>query len=202
MKDIIIFGGGKIDLKSICNKRTMMKYTFKEHLILEKSVRGTGGDISTYLINPTGPELIRFFSKTKEKSIRYISSESNLYVWDAFEDTHGGFLHDELLMGNKLLTGGYGPWEELDKKEGGPHIDGIIDPFGGSGYTHTPDGTDFDSLRRFVKIPSRKWQYKPLLQMFEWMLEEYKDYKGWRALSYEGVYSHRWYFNTKFKKYM
>ena len=138
-----------------------MKYTFKEHLILEKSVRGVG-NIRSYLVNPTGPELISFFSKSKKKCVRFVSSESNLYVWDAYYETHVGFVIKQLLMTS------YGTFQ-LEKKEGGPIILGLIDPFKNS------MGTYFSELLQLVKIPSRKWQYTPVLQLYKWMLDEYKD---------------------------
>jgi len=139
-----------------------MKYTFKQHLILEKSVRGISKP-GNYLVNPTGPELINFMKKSKYNSIKFLSTEKNLYVFDAHDYVHENFIIKEL-----LIPGGQ---NQLEKKEGGPIIFGAIDPLSNS------EGTYFNYLLEFIKIPSRKWQYKPVLQLYKWMLKEYKDNK-------------------------
>jgi len=167
-----------------------MKYTFKEHLILEKSVRGISKP-GNYLVNPTGPELIRFFSKSKEKSIKYISTEKNLYVFDAYDYTHTYFVKRELLMVDA-------PWREIEEREGGPIIPGAIDPL------HHSEGTYYDYLLEFVKIPTRRWQSKPALQLYEWMLKEYKDDEIFSTREKVGSerLHHTWWWENTFKKYL
>jgi len=166
-----------------------MKYTFKQHLILEKSVRLTSMP-GNYLLNPTGPELIRFFQKVKGQSIRFLSTEKNLYVFGAYEHIHDSFIKRELLM--------FGGWREIEGKEGEPLISGAIDPLNHS------EGTYFDPLLDFVKIPSRKWQYKPVLQLYQWILKEYEDDEVFASNDEIEVgseeLSHTWWWENTFKK--
>ena len=167
-----------------------MKYTFKEHLILEKSVRGINKP-GNYLLNPTGAELIRFFQKVKEESVRFLSTEKNLYVWDAYDYIHDHFVKKELLMFGTL-------WRELEEKEGEPVIRGAIDPLFNS------EGTYYDDLLKLVNIPTRKWQYKPVLQLYEWILKEYKDNEIFSTREKVGAerLRHTWWWENRLKKYL
>jgi len=166
-----------------------MKYTFKEHLILEKSVRLTRMP-GNYQLNPTGPELINFMKKSKQDSIKFLSTEKNLYVWDGYDYIHYSFIKRELLM--------VGIFNELEEKEGGPVIRGAIDPLRNS------DGTYYDDLLKFVNIPTRKWQYKPVLQLYQWILKEYEDDEVFSTREKVGSeeLNHTWWWENMLKKYL
>jgi len=175
---------GEFISSQLYNPGTTIKYTFKEHLIIEKSVRGIGNTRS-YLVNPTGPELISFFKSSKGESIKYVSTESNLYVFDAYDYIHYTFISKELLR--------IGGCQELGEREGEPCIIGAIDPAGNS------EGTYFDLLEDLITTTDRKWQYKPLLQLYQWMMTEYK--KTFLLTKNEG-YNHIWWWKNRFKKHL
>jgi len=63
----------------------------------EKSVKGIGV-VPRYLINPTPTEALNFMKNTKEKSIRLLSDNNNLYIWDGYYAIHDDFRKNELFL--------------------------------------------------------------------------------------------------------
>jgi len=108
-----------------------------------------------YLINPTGEELIRYFDSLPDEAVRFFSTESDLYVFDSRTYTHQYFMTKELFFKN---------FNEFNDAMGPHIIAGAVDPM------FNAEGTAFSDIDKLVKMPSRKSQWKVILQLIDHIL--------------------------------
>lgn len=151
------------DYKIEPNDSTMYGTYYKESPLTEnlqeKFIRGFRFD---HLLNPTTQELIRFYEKTKYKSIRFLVHMDNLYVWDAFNVYHEIFARDELQLTSGQIA-------DLQIGAGNVPNKGNIDPYQNDEGTRIGDniwarGRHRDKLRGLMDHiektdkKGRKWE--------------------------------------------
>jgi len=128
--------------------------TYKQ--LMEKFTKGIS---IPHTVNPTGPEIIRLFDNSKHRSIKYISTPDDLFVWDA---NHG--IHQQFAIIELLSLGVTGLQAKFTEKV----IKGSFDPLGAS------DGTYQGAYSYMLQMygTTRRHQVQALESMFKYIAKE------------------------------